>query len=203
MERIFAVCLSACAACSFVAAPAAAQEPTSSQALRPFGTIPPLAPSSAASFFGLGEPTGEPTTLSPHLASTPMRLALQAMVFPVDRALGFESGCETRGNAVGNSVGGIPVQRYTFLQLAPNLVLHGFSSLGCPIDAAIGGGVTYAVPIRPTLWFVAGAGLYGAPQQPSGRVRTDLHLDVVKKTSDGRAFSVGVGRRGFTFGGGF
>jgi hypothetical protein len=41
--------------------------------------------------------------------------------------------------------GGIPVQHYAELRLTPRLVLSGFTQLGCPIDAGIGGVLTFAL----------------------------------------------------------
>jgi hypothetical protein len=97
------------------------------------------------------------------------------------------------------------VQRYTFLQLTPNLTLHGFSSAGCPVDSAIGGAVTYSIPINPSIWLVAGAGVYTVPAHYGlpARQQSDVRLDLVKTTNDGRSVSVGVGRRGVSIGGSF
>jgi hypothetical protein len=62
-------------------------------------------------------------------------------------------------------VGGVPVEHYAELRLTPRLTLSGFTRLGCPIDAGIGGALTYAVPLRESLSFVFGAGLYAVPGQ--------------------------------------
>jgi hypothetical protein len=189
-----------------VAAPAGAQEPTvSPPRMQPFGSIaPPAPPGSPATLLSLlGEPTGDTGALSGYFASAPLRLSLQSAIFPIGPA--FDQ-CGTRGEAAGNSTGGIPTQRYTLLRLSPNLVLHGFSAAGCPIDAAIGAGITYSVKVRPSLWLVAGAGIYTAPapaQYSGGRTQSDFRVDLIKQVSDQRSFSVGVGRRGITFGGVF
>jgi hypothetical protein len=189
---------------------ARAQEPTSApQRLQPFGSIPPLA-SGATSTSPLaalaaltGEPTGDASALPGYFASAPLRLSLQNQIFPVGSAY---DQCATRGDAAGNSTGGVPTQRYALLRLTPNLVLHGFTAGGCPIDGAIGGAITYSARIAPTLWLVAGAGIYTAPapaQYSAARTRSDFHLDLIKKVDDTHSFSVGVGKRGVTFGGAF
>lgn len=182
---------------------AAAQERTASPSVRlqPFGVIPPPPASATARLLSLGEPPGDGGVLPGYFASAPLRLSLQNRVFPV--AGGFEQ-CSTREDAAGNSIGGIPIQRYALLRLTPNLVLHGFSAAGCPIDGAIGAGATYSVPVAPSLWLVAGAGVYTAPAQPGPRrAHTDFRVDLVKKVNDTRSLSVGIGRRGVSFGGSF
>ena len=73
--------------------------------------------------------------------------------------------CVSREDPVGNSVGGIPVQHYSEVRLAPRLVLSGFTQLGCPVDAGIGAVLTYAAPIRDSMRLVFSAGLYAAPAQ--------------------------------------
>lgn len=149
----------------------------------------------------VGEPTGN-GALSPWVASTPLRLSLQSPIFPMAGAF---PNCAAYEDPSGNSVNGFPVQRYTMLRLTPNLVLHGFSSAGCPVDAAIGGAITYTVPIAPKLWLVAGAGIYAVPAHypMPARQNGDLRVDLVRAMNDGRSVSVGVGRRGVTFGGTF
>jgi hypothetical protein len=148
----------------------------------------------------LGEPTS--AGVSPWVASLPLRLSLQGPIFPMAGAF---PNCASFEDPSGNSIQGFPLQRYTLLRLTPNLVLHGFSSAGCPIDGAIGGAITYSVPIAPSTWLVAGAGIYGVPAHyplPARQSR-DFRIDVVRATNDGRSFSVGIGRRGVSFGGSF
>jgi hypothetical protein len=166
----------------------------------PLATNPLLAPRPLFSLGSLGEPTGDRGALPAYAASTPLRLSLASGIFPV--AALFPQ-CGTREDASGNAVQGVPLQRYTLLALTPRLVLHGFSSAGCPIDGAIGGGITYAAPLRPSLWLVAGAGIYGTPPHAgfAGQTRSDVRLDLMKQTGNGRTFSVGIGRPGVTFGG--
>ena len=162
-----------------------------------------------------GEPTGDASLLSGYLASMPVRLSLEGSFFPEDR--GFPN-CETREEAAGNALGGgIPVQHVASIRLVPNLVLSGFTRVGCPIDAGIGGALSYAIPLRPSMWLVLSAGAFGTPAFPQ-----TLELQRSRSTVDavgtshlmwqapsGRAFSLGVdanlgaGRGLVTFGSGF
>jgi hypothetical protein len=145
-----------------------------------------------------GEPTGT-SSLSPWLASTPLRLSLQAGIQPLAR--GF-ANCETREEAAGNTVNGFAVQRFASLRITPALVLAGFSSAGCPVDGAIGGGLTYSVPLEPSLWLTASAGVYGVPAHAPipARVQSDVRMDLTKALPSGRTLSVGVGKQGLTIG---
>jgi hypothetical protein len=105
---------------------------------------------------------GDQGDLSAFRLSAPLRLSLEGGVIP--QGSGF-ANCLSREDAAGNSVGGIPVQRYSQWRLTPRLVLSGFSQGGCPIDAGLGATMTYAVPLRPSLRLVLGAGMYAAPGQ--------------------------------------
>ncbi|HKO53313.1 MAG TPA: hypothetical protein VJV79_36645 [Polyangiaceae bacterium] len=128
-------------------------------------------------------------------AFAPLRLTLTGGLF--SQASAF-SGCEARSDASGNSVNGFALQRYTFLRLTPQLVLHGFSLAGCAVDAGMGGGLTYSVPLRKSLWLVASAGWYGLPSPGGGTpalVSTAARVDVVKQLAWGRTLSVGLGTR--------
>jgi len=134
---------------------------------------------------------GLPTTS----AFAPLRLTLTGGIF--SQAAAF-SGCDARADASGNSLNGFAVQRYTFLRLTPELVLHGFSLAGCAVDAGMGGGFSYAVPIRKNLWLVSSAGLYGMPAPGGGApavVTSAARVDVVKQLAWGRTLSVGLGTR--------
>jgi hypothetical protein len=113
------------------AAFAGAQEPPSIPGSWPVASNPLLAP---APFFG-GEPTGKPGDLSPYALSTPLRLSLRGNIFPIGSMF---SQCATREDASGNAMQGFAVQRYTFLELTPQLVLSGMSTSGCPVDSAAG-----------------------------------------------------------------
>jgi hypothetical protein len=145
-----------------------------------------------------GEPTGS-GSLSPWVVSTPLRLSLQAPIFPM--AGGF-ANCDTREEAAGNTVSGFAVQRFTSLRVTPSLVFAGFSSAGCPVDGAMGGGLTYSVPLRPSLWLSASLGVYGVPAHDPlpARVQSDARIDLTKDLHGGRTLSVGLGKHGLTIG---
>jgi hypothetical protein len=117
-------------------------------------TSPPQSP--------FGDRGGDAGDFSGYRLSAPLRLSLEGSIIP--KAGGFPN-CASREDAVGNSVGGIPVQHYAEWRLTPRLVLSGFTQLGCPIDAGIGAALTYAVPLRRSLQLVFGAGIYAAPGQ--------------------------------------
>jgi hypothetical protein len=182
-----------------VAQVAAAQEP--SLALSPY-TPPPtasvLAPGAAA----------DSSSLPPDAASLAFRLALISSMYPVGPALGT-GGCGALSVAAAGTI--LPTQPYTQIQLTPRLVLHGFSDLGCPgdryapLDAGVGGGLTYAMPLRPNLWLVGSGGFYAVPAHAAGFGRTsaDVRLDVMTRLPDDRTLSVGVGRRGIGISGRF
>ena len=130
--------------------------------------------------------------LSPFFASRPLRLSLTTTIFPL---AGDFPECKTREDASGNSIHGFPIQRYQFLKLAPHLVLHGFSSAGCPIDGGLGAGITYTVAVRPSLWLVASGGFYGIPGRPPvlpARTAVESRLDLVKETTAGSALRIGI-----------
>lgn len=126
---------------------------------------------------------------------TPLRLSLTSGIFSYAGAF---SGCDVRADASGNSVNGFAVQRSSYLQLTPRLVLHGFSTTGCPVDSGMGGGLTYSVPLRKSLWLVASAGIYAQPNPGGGAttfVTSAARVDVVKELAWGRTLSVGLGTR--------
>ena len=159
-------------------------------------SAPTPAPSTGVTFrlpqlwLPVGEPSGSGDLL-PELLLEPLRLSLTGGIFPVASAY---PQCDTRGDDAGNSEHGMPLQRAAFLRLSPRLTLHGFSSGGCPIDAGLGGGVTYAVPLRPSLWLVAGAGIYSVPGRNdvlAARNAAQVRLDLVKETKDSGTVRVG------------
>lgn len=134
-------------------------------------------------------------------AFAPLRLSLTGGLFS---QAGAFSGCDSRAEASGNSVNGFAVQRYGFLRLTPQLTLHGFSMTGCAVDAGMGGGLTYTVPLRKSLWLVASAGFYAQPNFGGGTsafTTSAARVDVVKQLAWGRTLSVGLGTR--TGGGAF
>jgi hypothetical protein len=125
-------------------------------------------------------------------AFVPLRLSLTASLFPMARAF---PGCESLEEASGNSVNGFAVQRYTFLRLTPRLVLHGFSSAGCPVDSGAGGGITYSAPLTRAWSFVLSAGFYEIPTVFGAPiVTTAFRADLVKQTKAGRQLTIGIGR---------
>ncbi|HYP78137.1 MAG TPA: hypothetical protein VER12_19325 [Polyangiaceae bacterium] len=133
---------------------------------------------------------------APSTAFAPLRLSLTGGLF--SHASAF-SGCEARADASGNSVNGFAMQRSTFFRLTPHLVLHGFSMLGCPVDAGMGGGLTYSVPLRKSLWLVGSAGFYALPKPGGGSsafVTSGARVDVVKQLAWGRTLNFGLGTRG-------
>jgi hypothetical protein len=146
-----------------------------------------------------GEPTGT-AGLSPWVSSTPLRLSLGGDIHSIG---GGFANCVSLEEPSGNTINGFAVQRFASVRLAPALTLQGFSSAGCPVDGAIGGGITYTVPVGPSLWLVAAAGVYGVPAHAPFPARTtnDARLDLTKDLNGGRTLSVGVGTRGVSFGG--
>ncbi len=178
---------------------ASAQEPTGAQpgmtriVLRPFPQV----------IVGSGEPTGDPNALSPFDAFSPARLTLVSTIVPVGPLLG---DCATEAEANGNAFHGFGNQRYTFLQLTPRLVLHGFSNTGCALDAGIGGGVTYTVPLKKDVWLVASAGAYAIPGRGAtlpARKQGNAGLDLVMRRAPAQTLSIGVSTRGVRLGGSF
>jgi hypothetical protein len=152
-------------------------------------------------WFVPSEPTGPAgALLSPWAASTPLRLSLQGGIHPLAGAF---ANCATREEPAGNSVNGFAIQRFASFSLTPALSLQGFSSAGCPVDGAIGGGIAYTTPLARTLWMTFSAGAYGVPAHPPipARVQSDARVDVTKDVGKGRTLSVGVGKSGITFGG--
>jgi len=143
---------------------------------------------------------------------TPLRLSLLGGLFPVGS---WFPGCDSRAEASGNSVSGFAIQRYTFLPLGSRLTLHGFANDGCPVDAGLGGGMTYLIPFTKSLWLVPSAGFYAQPALGAGsaaQVSSSARIDLVKQLASGRTLSFGLGTRtrggaaqfnAFSFGGSF
>jgi hypothetical protein len=100
-------------------------------------------------------------------------------------------------DASGNSEYGFPVERQVYLAMTSRLALHGFSRLGCPVDAVVGGGITYTMPIAQGVSIVPSAGVYAKSSLVQGRVPTRgmVRVDVMMHTSDDRTLSIGVGRQ--------
>jgi hypothetical protein len=142
-----------------------------------------------------GEPTSGGGLLPPALAVLPLHLSLMGDVYPVAGALG-DASCEPREEASGNTSWGFPVQHQTYFPLTSRLVLHGFSRLGCPIDASVGGGLTLALPLQKEWWLVVGAGVLGQPSLPRAPLRMDARIDLVMRATSDHPLAIGVGRRG-------
>jgi hypothetical protein len=162
--------------------------------------------------------------LSGYRLSAPARLSLIGTIVPI--ASMFPQ-CSSLEDAVGNSVGGIPLQHYVDWRIAPRLVFSAFSQLGCPIDAGLGGVFTYEVPLRSSLSLVFAAGVYTAPAQlglfgglpallPSllsgmrggpTTIPTQVRMDLVWHAPGRLPYNLGVESRGrrqqVSFGGGF
>ena len=147
--------------------------------------ISPLVPTATPLF--ATENDDEPELL-PLAAVTPLRLTLVFDAFPQARQF---PECPSLEEPSGNTMNGFPIQRYTFLPLAPRLVLHGFSSAGCPVDAGVGGGLTYAMPFAKDTWLVPSSGFYSLPRQ--GITNVAARIDVVKSSADGSSLNVGLG----------
>ena len=89
------------------------------------------------------------------------------------------------------------------MQLVPRLTLIGFGRGGRACDAAVGGALVYATPIRKDIWLVASAGILHLPQALAGTPRAtgQARVDLVFAQPKGRSLAVGIGTRGLTFGG--
>ena len=129
-------------------------------------------------------------------AFAPLQLSLTSGLFS---QAGAFSGCASRGDASGNSLNGFATQYHSFIRLVPRLVLHGYSMMGCSVDAGMGGGLTYAVPLRKSLWLVPSAGIYVLPNSTGGGaaapVTTAARVDLVKQLGWGGTLSFGLGGR--------
>jgi hypothetical protein len=170
-----------------VTAPAAvAQQASPSIASIQLGALAPLPAS--LSPFSVGEPSGG--GLDPWLVFQPLRLSLTSTIFPIGSSF---PQCEPE--ASGNTVNGFPVQHWLSWRVLPRLSLHAFSSLGCPIDGGLGGGVTYTSPLSSSLWLVGSAGAYAIPPRPPvlpARTSAEVRLDLMKQTNTGRTFQFGL-----------
>lgn len=147
---------------------------------------------------------------SPSILFEPLRLGLMSEIAPMAAT---EPGCRDTVEMTGSLTAmgpATPMQRVRAVPLGPRLTLVGFSRGGCPIDAAIGGGLTYAVPLRPSVFFVTSAGALVQP--PFGTrpvtIIPQARADAVFDRGEGRSWSVGVrtttrggGSPSLTFGG--
>ena len=76
--------------------------------------------------------------------------------------------------------------------------MHGFSSGGCPVDAGLGGGLSYASPLGKKLWLVSSVGFYALPPPDvsmSAVLSTSARVDLVKQLPAGHVLNFGLGTR--------
>lgn len=76
---------------------------------------------------------------------------------------GCNDSAEQSGTATG-AVTGFATQRAFAFELVPQLTLLGFSRLGCPVDALVGGGLVYAKPISKTISLSFSGGVIYRPR---------------------------------------
>jgi len=164
--------------------------------------LSPAGPTLPVPMLSTGDPPrGAGSQLSPRLVSMPLRLSLQPVLLPVEPP-STSQPCESREEPSGNTFHGFPLQGYASLRLIPQLTLHGFTNLGCPTNGGIGTAVTYTATLRPDIWLVVGAGAYAIPHAQVGApAQYDFHVDLMTRGHDDRVWSVGLGRKGVTFGG--
>ena len=97
-----------------------------------------------------------------------------------------------------------PTYYATTLRLVPQLTLAAFSRVGCAMDGAVGGGLVYTVALRKNIDLNLSAGAILAPHGgPNGTsvVGTHVRADIVFKRDEGRAWYIGLRKRGIAFGG--
>lgn len=133
---------------------------------------------------------------SPTILFEPLRLGLMSEVAPLSST---EAGCRDRVEMTGSltaSSAGTPMQftRAVPLPFTPRLTLVGFSRAGCPVESAIGGGLMYVVPLRPSVFFVASAGILLQPAYGARALTVipQARADVVFDRGEGRSWSIGV-----------
>jgi hypothetical protein len=146
-----------------------------------------------------GEPTGPTVGPDPALAVLPLRLSMLGMAFPhAGTGPSDPFHCAPREDPSGNSRYGFPVEHQVYLAMTSQLVLHGFSRLGCPIDSVVGGGVTYTVPLSHDVSIVPSAGVLARSNGMTGRVpsKRTVRVDLIMNTGNGRTLGIGVGKRG-------
>jgi hypothetical protein len=141
----------------------------------PIGWATPAAPADATSGDALG---------------LPMRMSMLSSL-PSGAPAG---GCSQPSVDAAGTI--LPVQPYVRAQLTMRLTLEMVSNLGCPgdpyaaFDTGVGASLSYAAPLRPNLWLVAGAGTYTTSTRGSAAL---TGVDLVWKQPSGRTTSVGVG----------
>lgn len=146
------------------------------------------APSDASGSAGRAAPSSQAILFEP------LRLGLLGDIAPMSAG---EPGCADRVEAAGNataSSSGAPMQALAARALAPRLTLFGLSRAGCPVDAGIGAGLVYVVPLRPSVFFVAGFGTLVQPRygERPAIVHTQARADLVFDRGQGRSWNVGL-----------
>jgi hypothetical protein len=149
---------------------------------------------------------GRGDTLGPgSIIFEPIRLALLGSAVP--GAAGDPECRDSGAESAGTATAGVPrfaSQHAAAFQLVPKLTLLGFSRGGCQRDAAAGGALVYATPIRKDIWFVASAGILHLPHAGAGGAPVtngQARMDLMFARPKGRSYAVGIGTRGVTFGG--
>jgi hypothetical protein len=137
------------------------------------------------------------------LAIEPLRLSLLGG-FPMHPL--NEPGCRESVESTGSLTGGSTLysQRMVARNLlggnepkwdAPRLTLWGFQRGGCAIDGAVGGGLTFTVPIKRDVFFAIGGGAIYLPHAgPNGAAAYDVkaRADVVFARPNGRSVNIGI-----------
>ena len=184
------------------AAPAEAQQAT--PPLTPPAMV--LGPPRVDWLFSRGDAPGDRADAlgSRSIIFEPIRLSLMSMAVPAGGP--DASGCGEAPESVGTVTAGAPgfAAQYTAaVQLVPRLTLVGFGRGGRACDAAAGAALVYATPIRKDVWLVASAGILHLPQALAGTPKAtgQARVDLVFARPKGRSLAVGIGTRGFTFGG--
>lgn len=179
------------------------------QAAGSSATPPPvvLGPPRIDGLFARGDASGDHADAlgSRSIIFEPIRLSLFSMAVPAGGSAA-DTGCGEPVEATGTVTAGAPgfaTHYAAAIALVPRLTLVGFSRGGCARDAAAGGALVYATPLRKDVWLVASAGILHLPQARPGTPPTtgQVRVDVVFARPQGRSYAVGIGTRGITFGG--
>lgn len=132
-------------------------------------------------------------------ALSSLRLGLMSSAVP--HAFGT-AGCEPAGYVTGLSpmpteaiaASGVRLWRKSDLRLT----LFGFSRDGCALDALVGGGLAFTLPIKKDVMFMWGGGAIYLPHGgPNGAPRSEgeLRAGIVWTTRNGNSYTVGISAR--------
>ena len=127
-----------------------------------------------------GEPTGPSAALFPPLAVLPARLSMLSSAFPLAGHVAGRPRCAARPTRAATRSTGSPSSIRLYLAMTSQLAVHGFSRLGCPLDAVAGGAVTYAAPLARDVSIVASSAAT-TTSSVNGHVRTraEVRLDLL------------------------